>query len=100
METSEFGQQTIKSVGASGQISLGKEFAGRKVLVESPEQGIWVIRTVTIVPDNERWLYEPAVKKDLAKALDWAGKNAARSSDPKELIAPKPHATKRKARST
>ena len=27
----------LKEVGASGQISLGKKYAGRQVLVEEPE---------------------------------------------------------------
>ena len=32
--------QVVKSIGTSGQISLGKEHAGRKVLVENPEPGV------------------------------------------------------------
>ena len=46
--------QVIKSIGSSEQISLGKEYAGRQVLVETPEPGVWVIRTATAVPDNEK----------------------------------------------
>lgn len=30
----------VKQVGTSGQISPGKEFAGRTVLMESPEAGV------------------------------------------------------------
>ena len=48
----------VKSIGASGQISLGKEFAGRQVLVESPAKGVWIIRTATITPDHEPWAPE------------------------------------------
>ena len=32
-------KQVIKQVGTSGQISLGKEFAGRTVMVDSSESG-------------------------------------------------------------
>ena len=64
--------QIIKSMGSSGQISLGKEYAGRQVLVENPEPGVWVIRTATVIPDNEKWMYTPAVKKNLTAALAWA----------------------------
>lgn len=99
METIELEQQVIKSIGASGQISLGKEHAGRKVLVENPEQGVWVIRTVTIIPDNESWMHQPSVKKELAKAIDWAVKNPAKASDPDNLIKPKSHVGKRKIHS-
>ncbi len=45
---------TVKVVGANGQISLGKQFAGRQVLVEEKEAGVWLIRTATVIPDNER----------------------------------------------
>jgi hypothetical protein len=31
------------------QISLGKEFAGRQVLVDSPAKGVWIIRTAAII---------------------------------------------------
>jgi hypothetical protein len=50
---------TVKVVGANGQISLGKQFAGRQVLVEEQEAGVWLIRTATVIPDNERWLHAP-----------------------------------------
>ena len=45
---------TVKVVGSNGQISLGKQFAGRQVLVEEREPGVWLVRTATVIPDNER----------------------------------------------
>ena len=68
---------SVKVVGANGQISLGKQFAGRQVLVEEQEPGVWLVRTATVIPDNERWLHEPKAAADLARALDWARSNAA-----------------------
>jgi hypothetical protein len=68
---------SVKVVGANGQISLGKQFAGRQVLVEEQEPGVWLVRTATVIPDNERWLHEPKATADLARALDWARSNAA-----------------------
>lgn len=50
---------TVKVIGANGRISLGKQFAGRQVLVEEQEPGVWHIRTATVIPDNERWVHEP-----------------------------------------
>ena len=44
----------VKSIGASGQISLGKEFAGRQVLIESPAKGVWIIQTAIIAPRSCR----------------------------------------------
>ncbi|MEN9376560.1 MAG: hypothetical protein RL710_1717 [Pseudomonadota bacterium] len=43
-------QATVKVVGANGQISLGKQFAGRQVLIEEQEAGVWLIRTATVTP--------------------------------------------------
>ena len=60
---------SVKVVGANGQISLGKQFAGRQVLVEEHEPGVWMIRTATVMPDNERWLHEPQAAADLQSAF-------------------------------
>ena len=69
-------QPMVKVVGANGQISIGKQFAGRQVLVEECEPGVWMVRTATVVPDNERWIHAPAAAADLQKALAWASNHA------------------------
>ena len=89
--------QVIKSIGSSGQISLGKEHAGRQVLVETPEPGVWVIRTATVIPDNERWMHTPSVKKDLSAALAWAQKTPTKATDLSKLKMAKAHGAKRKS---
>jgi hypothetical protein len=71
----------VKVIGTNGQISLGKQFAGRQVLVEEHEPGVWLIRTATVVPDNERWLQQPVAINDLRRALDWSSKNRADDSE-------------------
>ena len=65
-------QPMVKVVGTNGQISLGKQYAGRQVLVEESEPGVWLIRTATVIPDNERWLHSPQGAADLERALVWA----------------------------
>ena len=85
-----------KVLPLSHKLRLGKEHAGRKVLVENPEPGVWVIRTVTIIPDNEGWLHEPAVKKSIGKALAWASKNPAKESNLAALKVKKAQSAKRK----
>jgi hypothetical protein len=62
----------LKLVGSNGQISLGKQYAGRHVLVEEREPGVWLIRTATVIPDNERWLHEPSAAADLQAAMAWS----------------------------
>ena len=51
-------QAQIKTIGASGQISIGKEYAGRHVIVEEIEKGVWLIKTASIIPDSEMWMHE------------------------------------------
>ncbi len=77
---------TVKLIGANGQISLGKRYAGRQVLVEEQAPGVWLVRTVTIVPDNERWLQTPAVAADLERALAWAASNPADDAELDQLL--------------
>ena len=77
---------SIKVIGVNGQISLGKQFAGRQVLVEEQEPGVWLVRTATVPPDNERWLQEPKAAADLTRALDWTKTNSANDTNVDTLI--------------
>ncbi len=61
--------KTVKQVGGSGQISLGKEFAGRTVVIDSLEPGVWVIKTAQTIPDNELWLHQPEATARLDQAI-------------------------------
>jgi len=72
---------SVKVVGANGQISLGKQFAGRQVLVEEQEPGVWLVRTATVVPDNERWLHGAQASADLDRALAWGLAHPAQDKD-------------------
>ena len=87
---------SVKVVGANGQISLGKEFAGRQVLVEEREPGVWLIRTAMVVPENELWLHEPKANDDLRRALFWAQRNPPEESDPDATLKTLDHGAKRK----
>lgn len=62
----------VKVVGANGQITLGKQYAGRQVLVEMSEPGVWIVRTATVIPDNERWLHQSPATADLQAAMAWS----------------------------
>jgi hypothetical protein len=77
--------ETIKSVGRSGQISLGKKYAGQTVLIDQIESGVWVIKLGRFIPENEQWLHQPEIRKDLEEAIHWADKNPPRKSDLKRL---------------
>lgn len=65
----------VKIVGANGQISLGKEFAGKMVLVDQLNEGTWVIKAGVFIPDSEKWLYQSNNLSKLERALVWAENN-------------------------
>jgi|HubBroStandDraft_1064217.scaffolds.fasta_scaffold1801709_1 hypothetical protein len=71
----------VKTIGSSGQLSLGKEYAGRTVTVEAIEEGVWLIRTAQVIPENEMWLHTPRNRDLLNRAVAWAEKRPASESD-------------------
>jgi hypothetical protein len=71
----------IKTVGSSGQISLGKENAGRTVMVEQVDEGTWVIKAARVIPETELWLHTPAITEVLSRSIRWAEKHPPRKSN-------------------
>ena len=72
--------QHIKTIGVNGQLSLGKEFAGKMVLVDQIEKGTWIIKSGEFVPDSEKWLFKNDQLVKLDEALEWAEKNKPSSN--------------------
>jgi len=93
-------KSSVKVVGSNGQISLGKEFAGRQVLVEEREPGVWLIRTALVVPENELWLQLPKAKQDLQRAMSRALNTSPSESDPDEILRKFEHGQKTKPRAS
>ena len=51
------------------------------MLVDSPEEGVWVIRTARVIPDNELWLHKEPAKSKLEAGLAWARETPAKKTD-------------------
>lgn len=77
---------TIKQVGANGQISLGKEYAGKQVQVSKLNDGSLIIKTGKFIPDNEKWLYDGNNLEKLEKAIKSA-ESRERINNSEELLA-------------
>ena len=75
----------IKTVGSSGQISLGKKFAGKTVLIDEIQAGVWMVKIGRFIPDNETWLHRPDVQAELNEAISWAEKNPPKDTSFEEL---------------
>jgi len=77
---SETARPTVKTIGSSGQISLGKQYAGRTVAVEEIEDGVWLIKTSRVIPESELWLHTPHATQVVDRAIRWAGQNPPKPS--------------------
>lgn len=77
----------IKTVESSGQVSLalGEQYAGRQVVVDEVEPGVWSIKVGQFVADNERWLHEPGVIAKIEEGLAWTRQNPPRETNLDEL---------------
>jgi hypothetical protein len=71
----------VKQVSPSGQISLGKKYAGKTVIIEQPEEGVWVIKTAITIPENELWLHREPFKSKLDAAIHQAERRNASETD-------------------
>ncbi|MBW2005572.1 MAG: hypothetical protein JRI72_13420 [Deltaproteobacteria bacterium] len=78
---------TIKTVGSSGQISLGKKYAGHTVMLDEIDTGVWIVKLGRFIPDNEKWLHRPDVQAELNEAIAWAEKNPPENTNFDELEA-------------
>lgn len=76
----------LKSVGASGQISIGKKYAGRFFELAAQSDGAIVLRPMRVVPAEEAWQHQEPVKGKLRKAEEWVQQTPARQTDLKKLL--------------
>jgi hypothetical protein len=61
----------LRMVGNSGQLSLGKKYAGQYFEVEQQPGGAVLLRPMKVVPDAEAWVHEPAMRERLRRADEW-----------------------------
>jgi len=62
----------LKMVGNSGQLSLGKKYAGKYFEMEPQPDGAVLLRPMKVVPDAEAWVHEPRMRDQLRRADAWA----------------------------
>ena len=77
----------VKTVGKSGQISLGKAMAGMGFIVEEMPGGDIMLKRAVVVPLNEHWAHKPQMKAKLTKADAWMRKNPPAETDIDQLDA-------------
>ena len=76
----------LKSVGASGQLSLGKKYAGQYFFVEVVDGGALLLKPMKVVPAAEAWVHEPDMRARLAVADAWMEKHPPAESNLESLL--------------
>ena len=80
-------QLQIKQINTQGQISIGKKFAGQKVLVEEYADGSIVLTPVEIIPTFELELMKDRMfQKRLMEFDKWESENRPVQSNLNQLI--------------
>jgi hypothetical protein len=75
----------LKVVGKSGQISLGKRFAGKTLRVQHLPDGNIMLTAVAVVPESQLWTLEEPHRSRIQRGMVWAAKHPRRSSEPLAL---------------
>ncbi len=69
----------IKVVGKSGQISLGKRYAGKILELQRLDDGTLLLRAVAMVPESQLWTLQEPHRSRIAKGLAWAAETSRAS---------------------
>jgi hypothetical protein len=71
----------VKRVGRSGQISLGKRYAGKTLRLERFKDGRIVLTAVAMVPESQLWTLAEPDRSRIERGLDWAVKTRPAETD-------------------
>ena len=84
------GDIEIKVVGKSGQISLGKRYAGKTLRLERRANGTLVLTAVAMVPEHQHWTLEEPHRARIERGLTWAAATAPHETDIERLLKARP----------
>lgn len=76
----------IKVVGKSGQISLGKRYAGKTLRLERRTDGTVLLTAVAMVPESQLWALEEPHRSRIERGLAWAAATKPEETDVERLV--------------
>jgi hypothetical protein len=85
----------IKVVGKSGQISLGKSYAGKTLRLERRDDGTIVLTAVAMVPESQLWTLQEPHRARIARGLAWAAETQPAETNLDTLTRRRPKRTGR-----
>jgi hypothetical protein len=79
-----------KVVGKSGQISLGKRYAGKTFRLERFKDGRLVLTAAVLVPETQIWTLTEPHRSRIARGLAWAGETQPQETNIDTLLKRRP----------
>ncbi len=86
----------IKVVGKSGQISLGKSYAGKTFRLQRRYDGTIVLTAVVMVSESQLWTLQEPHRSRIERGLAWAERTAPVETDLDRLLKAHPSQRRRK----
>ena len=80
----------IKVVGKSGQISLGKSYAGKTLRLERRPDGTVVLTAVAVVPESQHWTLQEPHRSRIGRGLTWSADTDPRETGVESLLKRRP----------
>ena len=80
----------IKIVGKSGQISLGKRYAGKTLRLDRRADGTLLLTAVAMVPESQIWTLEEPHRARIKKGLAWAAATPSQETNIENLVKKQP----------
>lgn len=77
----------LKTVGKSGQISLGKGYAGKTLRLQRQQDGSILLTPVAVIPESQLWTLQEPHRSAIARGMAWAAENPPAETDLDELLA-------------
>jgi len=76
----------IKTVGRSGQVSLGKAYAGKTLRLQRQDDGSILLTPVAVIPESQLWTLQEPHRSAIERGLAWAAENPPAETDIDELL--------------
>lgn len=79
-------QAKLLTVPNNGQISIGKAWAGRQILVEELDNNEIRISSGVFIPDSQKTFHTKDAQASLKDFNEWEGRTPAKTTDTKALF--------------
>jgi hypothetical protein len=80
-------QAKLLTVASNGQISIGKAWAGRQIVIEEIAEGELLIKAGVFVPDSQKTFHTKAAKESLTEFNKWEESKTAKASSTSDVFA-------------